>query len=316
MYIKKILSFVLAAAMVLSPAVTAAADEGNDETEIAVSEFVETTLTIDAAEEDGIPAHAIPGTLCAPADTEGKKLPAVVMLHGTGSNREEAGNGYQMAAPIMAESGIVTLRIDFMGNGDSTADYTDYCYTSANLDAKAAADYLATLDYVDADKIAVLGWSQGGTNALLAAAAYPETFKAVITWSGALSLSDSTGLFGDKTFAEAEAIANEDGSYEMTFDWRDPLQVGQRWFKEVAETDVEAAVADIKAPILAINGLDDDTVDPENARKIVAASTNEAAELHLIENCDHTYNVFSGDFTALYDAVDAGINFLKSVFGE
>ena len=273
--------------------------------------YKETVVAIDAAEQDGIPAHTIPGTLCAPADTEGKKLPAVVMLHGTGSNREEAGNGYKMAAPVMADNGIVTLRIDFMGNGDSTADYSDYCYTSANLDAKAAADYLAGLDYVDADKIAVMGWSQGGTNALLAAAAYPETFKAVITWAGALDLGS---MFED--FDASLAAAKKDGSVEMTFDWRDSLQVGKRWFEEVKATDVEAETAKIKAPILAINGLSDTTVDPENARKIVAASKNEATKLYLIENCDHTYNVFSGDFNALYETVYAGIGFLKSVFGE
>ena len=278
--------------------------------------FKETVVAIEAAEADSIPAHTIPGTLCAPAEVEGKKLPAVVMLHGTGSNREEAGNGYQMAAPVMADNGIVTLRIDFMGSGDSTADYSDYCYSSANNDAKAAADYLATLDYVDADKIAVMGWSQGGTNALLVAAAFPETFHAVITWAGALTLNESTGLFGDKTFAEAKAIADKDGSYEMTFDWRDSLQVGRRWFEEVNAIKVETEVGKIEAPILAINGLADTTVDPVNAEKIVAASKNEATKLYLIENCDHTYNVFSGDFTALYETVYAGIGFLKSVFGE
>ena len=276
-----------------------------------IPHYKETVVAIECAEQDAIPTHTIPGTLCAPADTEGKKLPAVVMLHGTGSNREEAGNGYKMAAPVMADNGIVTLRIDFMGNGDSTADYTDYCYTSANLDAKAAADYLAGLDYVDADKIAVMGWSQGGTNALLAAAAYPETFKAVITWAGALDLSS---MFED--FDASLAAAKKDGSVEMTFDWRDSLQVGKRWFEEVKATDVEAETAKIKAPILAINGLADTTVDPENARKIVAASKNEATKLYLIENCDHTYNVFSGDFNALYETVYAGIGFLKSVFGE
>ena len=143
------------------------------------------TVAIGAKEQGGIPAHTIPGTLCAPKNTEGKKLPAVVMLHGTGSSRDEAGGGYALAAPRMAQAGIVTLRIDFMGSGDSAADYRDYNYSSASIDAKAAADYLASLDYVDPDKIAVLGWSQGGTNALLAAADHPDTFRTVITWSGA-----------------------------------------------------------------------------------------------------------------------------------
>ena len=62
------------------------------------------------------------------------KVPGVVMLHGTGSNRDEAGMGYALAAPRMAADGIATLRIDFMGNGDSTASYRDYNYTSAVIE--------------------------------------------------------------------------------------------------------------------------------------------------------------------------------------
>ena len=274
--------------------------------------FTEEVAVIDVAEQDGIPAHKMVAVVTLPKTAEGVKVPAVVMLHGTGSTKDEAGNGYAMAAPMMAKAGIASIRFDFMGNGDSEASYTDYCYTSANIDAKAAADYVAGLDGVDSDKIAVMGWSQGGTNTLLAAAAYPETFKAVITWAGALSLDESTGLFGDKTFDEAYAIAKADGSYEMTFDWRDSLQVGERWFKEVAETDVLAETAKIEAPVLAINGDQDTTVLPENAAKIAAAAKN-GREL-LIAGADHTYNVFTEietGYAALNKTVNAGIGFLQ-----
>lgn len=273
------------------------------------------TVAIGVEGQDGIPAHTIPGTLCAPKDTEGKKLPAVVMLHGTGSSRDEAGGGYALAAPRMAQAGIVTLRIDFMGSGGSTAGYMDYNYSSAGIDAKAAAGYLAALDYVDPDKIAVLGWSQGGTNALLAAADHPDTFHAVITWSGAPLLGDGTGLFGDKTFAQAWEIARRDGYYEMTFDWREPLQVGARWFAEVRDTDVLARTAGIQAPVLAINGDLDTVVAPENAEKIAGAARNGRAL--YIPGADHTYNIFTeggAGFPTLLKAVDAGIAFLQEVF--
>ena len=267
------------------------------------------TVFIDVPEQDGIPAHTIPAIVTIPAG-EGK-FPAVVMLHGTGSNKHEAGGGYDMAAPAMAKAGVATIRFDFMGIDESEASYTDYCFTSANIDAKAAADYVAGLEKVDGEKLAVLGWSQGGTNALLAAAAYPETFKAVITWAGSV-----TGKTDSDSFKEQYAIAKKDGFYVQEYDWREPLHVGLRWYEENMKTDKLAETAKIEAPILAIQGMKDTSVTPDNAEKIVEVAKNEATRAYFIEDCDHTFNVFSGDYTAINEAIQAGIDFVKEVFGQ
>ncbi len=263
------------------------------------------TVAIEVPETDGVPAHTIPAIVTLP-EGEGK-YPAVVMLHGTGSDKHEAGGGYDLAAPAMALSGIATIRFDFMGNGESTASYADYSYTSANLDAKAAADYMAGLESIDGGKLAVMGWSQGGTNALLAAAEYPETFQAVITWSGALELGI---LFSD--FDAAYATAKKDGSYTLTFDWREPLPVGVRWFEDVKNTDVRKEIAKIQAPVLAINGDQDTTVTPDNAVAIAQAAQN--GRSWLIKGADHTYNIFTGDFTAITQTINVGIGFLEETF--
>ena len=274
--------------------------------------YVETVVSIPVAAQDGIPAHEIPATLTLPVSaSKDAKVPGVVMLHGTGSNRDEAGMGYALAAPRMAADGIATLRIDFLGNGGSPASYRDYNYTSAVIDAKAAADYLAGLETVDGGNLGVMGWSQGGTDALLAAEAHPGTFQAVVTWSGALELNGAS-LFAGTSFEDAYAQAKKEGFYTMTFDWREPLELGERWFQEVAETNILKVTADIKAPILAINGKDDTTVTPDNAEKIVKAAANADSQLLLVDNCDHTYNVFSGDFTALYQTVDATAAFFQA----
>ena len=274
--------------------------------------YVETEVSIPVAAQDGIPAHEIPATLTLPVSaSKDAKVPGVVMLHGTGSNRDEAGMGYALAAPRMAADGTATLRIDFMGNGGSTASYRDYNYTSAVIDAKAAAVYLAGLETVDGGNLGVMGWSQGGTDALLAAEAHPDTFQAVVTWSGALELNGAS-LFAGTSFEDAYAQAKKEGFYTMTFDWREPLELGERWFQEVAETNILKVTADIKAPILAINGKDDTTVTPDNAEKIVKAAANADSQLLLVDNCDHTYNVFSGDFTALYQTVDATAAFFQA----
>ena len=254
--------------------------------------YVETVVSIDAGD------HQIPATVCMPT-AEGT-YPAVVMLHGTGSNRDEAGGGYAYAAPVLAEKyGVATIRIDFMGNGDSTADYTGYTFESAVADAVAAAEYIAAQENIDGEHIGVMGWSQGGTDALLAAGQHPEIFKSVVTWAGAPDLSL---LLTDEDYAEAQ----QNGYFTMEFDWRDSLNVSLQWCEDVKNVDVLDVFSAFEGPVLAVHGKDDTTVDPEWSDRIIAANSNKTSVTCFIDGMDHTFNVFTEeDLHSLYTAIDA-----------
>ena len=268
--------------------------------------YTEETVTIEVAAQNGVPAHTMTAIVTVPTSaTEDNKVPGVVMLHGTGSNLHEVNGAYDMAAAEMAAQGLATIRFNFQGIDEGTEKlYVNYSYTSANIDAKAAADYLAGLEVVDGDKLGVMGWSQGGTNAFLAAAAYPDTFKSVVTWAGALDL---TVMFEDFDAAYAEAEKN--GSFTMEFDWRTALPTGFQWFKDVKDTDVLEEIKTIEAPILTINGAADTVVDPASGKTVVDAARNEASENLIIENCDHTLTMFSGDYTAINQVISATADF-------
>ena len=266
--------------------------------------YTEAVVSIEAGD------HQIPATVCLPT-AEGKH-PAVVMLHGTGSNRDEAGGGYKVAAPILAEKyGIATIRIDFMGNGDSTADYKGYTFASAVADAVAAANYMATLENVNPEAIGVMGWSQGGTDALLAAGQHPEVFKSIVTWAGAPKLT-LDGFFGKEQYEEAK----KNGFFVMNFEWRDSLEVSLQWCEDVMNTDVLGVFSTFEGPVLAIAGTLDTTVDPTWSDKIVAANKNEGSKTLLIEGMDHTFNVFSEeDLHTIKGAIDATGAFFAGTLG-
>ncbi len=253
---------------------------------------------VELASADGV---KVPATVAVPTTVPAGGCAGVVMLHGTGSNREEAGNGYKTAAPVLAgKYGVATIRIDFRGNGDSKADYTQYTFNTAVEDAVAAANYLGKLEGVNANKLGVMGWSQGGTDALLAAGQHPEIFKCVVTWAGAPDLSD---MLSDADYAAAQ----KDGYFVMKFDWRSDLKVSLQWCNDVKNTDVlKVFKTGYAGPVLAIAGKNDTTVDPTWSTKIAAASANSASATHFIDGMDHTFNVFSeADLHSLMNAIDA-----------
>ncbi len=245
--------------------------------------------------------HEIPAVITIPKGNE--KYPAVVMLHGTGSEKNEAGNGYVLAAAELAKAGIASVRIDFIGNGESKEDYINYNLTSAVSDANAAFDYISKLNNIDSSRIGIMGWSQGGTIAMLAASEN-RSFQSILTWAGAPELAS---IGSEENYKEAKA----NGFYNMEFDWRPSLKLGLKWFEEVYATDVLKQLSYTNAPILAINGKNDDVVDPINASNIVEASTNKMSEKLIIEGADHTFNIFSGDMTAFNKLTSATVEWFK-----
>src|SRR5690606_8833498 len=190
-------------------------------------------------------------------------FPFVVMFHGTGSDRHEAGGGYDLLAPRLAEAGIASARFDFAGSGDSPVDYVDYTLTSGMQDGLDVVAYMQSLDQIDDARLGLLGWSQGGTVAMLTASRTPAV-RSLVTWAGALDMSG----FPEEEYQEAQ----QNGFALIAFDWRTPLNRSLAWYDEVRGIDIAAELAAYEGALLAIAGANDDVVDPAVADSIVAAA--------------------------------------------
>jgi dipeptidyl aminopeptidase/acylaminoacyl peptidase len=108
--------------------------------------------------------------------------PAVAFIHGSGTSTRDA-FWYLTPADYLARRGIVVLLPDKRGCGKSGGEWHTSSFQDYAEDALAAVRLLAETPRVDANKIGLIGFSQGGWIAPLAASQSPDVVL-VVTVSG------------------------------------------------------------------------------------------------------------------------------------
>jgi pimeloyl-ACP methyl ester carboxylesterase len=104
------------------------------------------------------------GTLVRPAG-EGR-TPAIVFVHGAGP---ETRNASRFLAQFFAARGIASLIYDKRGAGESAGDWRHASLADLAGDVVAAVSYLKSRPEIDASRIGLMGTSQGGWVAPMAA---------------------------------------------------------------------------------------------------------------------------------------------------
>lgn len=113
----------------------------------------------------------IGATLTTP--TDGSSFPALVLISGTGQQDRDGKMAdyplFKHIAEYLSTNGIVVLRMDDRGIGETTGIYEHATTEDFASDALAAIAYLKTRPDIDPDKIGLLGHSEGGAAASIAA---------------------------------------------------------------------------------------------------------------------------------------------------
>lgn len=238
----------------------------------------ETSLTLDGG---------ISATLYIP-DQAGP-VPAVLMLHGFASSKDEVGNMYAREAKALAEKGIASLRIDFAGFGKSEGD-TGNTTVDGQLDnAKMALDVLRKTDGVDPSRIGILGFSLGGGIATLVAANDSRGIKSLVTWSSVGDFqNDFVNALGQKAFDRAK----EDGVVGLDLGWR-TIALKQAFFDSLAKYKIDDAIAAYSGAYLTIAGSKDFSAGYTD--RFVGLSKSQNKDAFIVQDADHIYNVLGND---------------------
>lgn len=178
------------------------------------------------------------------------------------------------------ESGIAALRFDFSGNGQSEGDFANTTYTKHIGEMNIAIDLFREKGI---SSIGLAGHSMGAAIALLTAAADPE-IKAVCTLAGRYSDLNITRLLDAAQKAELEQTG------EMNFVSRGRLlKLTEAFFQDAARQKYTKVFSQIKQPLLAVHGDQDDIIPVEevyDSRKYKPDDT----EIEVIEGADHMFS--------------------------
>ncbi len=142
---------------------------------------------------DGTP---VPGWLFVPKNLDRtRKHPAIVWIHGDGINQNYDGWHIQRNYAVyysfhqyLLQQGYVVFSPDYRGSIGYGAKWRSAVYMDVGgkdaEDASRAGDYLATLPYVDSNRIGVWGLSYGGFFTLIAVTRHPSLFAAAVDVAG------------------------------------------------------------------------------------------------------------------------------------
>jgi len=243
-------------------------------------------------EQVKIPSNGftLAGTLSRPAETSVPRLPAVVLVGGSGpADRDSMVFGIPILGQLagaLADAGFIVVRYDKRGIGQSggraeSASLTDYAD-----DVRAAVKVLADRKDVDPKRIAVAGHSEGGLVALMAAAkekriaavgliATPGITGADVVLAQQQRLLNRMTLTPEEKQAKVdaqkkihEAVITGKGLELLPPDVR--RSVDNAEFHSLLVSDPAKLVADVRQPLLIVQGGLDTQVEPQNADRLEA----------------------------------------------
>lgn len=224
-----------------------------------------------------------------------KKYPVLVYVYG-GPHAQLITDNYRYGASMwmyeMANRGYLVFTVDGRGSANRGLEFEQAIFRNVGdaemNDQLVGVEYLKSLEYVDANRMAVHGWSYGGFMTTSLMLRNPGVFKVGVAGGPVTDWSLYEIMYGERYMDTPEQ--NPEG-YE--------------------KSALKNYVADLEGKLLLIHGLDDNVVVPQHSYNLIEAFVSEGVQIDFFTYPGHKHNVRGKDrvhlMTKVLDYIDASL---------
>ncbi|MEO0616748.1 MAG: alpha/beta fold hydrolase [Pseudomonadota bacterium] len=253
-------------------------------------------------------------TWVVPEHREGEALPLVILIHGHGGTRHEAG-GFTRLADQLADAGYASIRMDFPGCGDSSEPFFKNNLRNMLADVRAARDWARARTTIDSRRIGLVGFSMGGRLAAMLSRS-DRSIDTMVLWAAAVGngpgrMVDYLG--GAEAWEESKAIAARDGFAPFTTFWGQHQQLGPEWFEDLESSRPLDDIAAFEGSLHLVHGSADAVVPLGlSAAALGAAVSAETVSITIIDGADHGFGLFAEEDRYSQKLIDATTSFIEA----
>src|SRR5262252_3288598 len=259
--------------------------------------------------------HTLAGTLTLPKSASSKQpVGAIVTVTGSGPQDRDENIGlpgfrpFRQIADSLGRRGIAVLRMDDRGTGASGGTFKGSTSADFAEDVRAGLAYLRTRPEIRADRLAVLGHSEGALIAPMVAEKEP-TLRAIVLLAGIAQPGRTALHFQMKNQIEHNTKLTpeaRDSQIAALPKRIDAMAAADPWMKFFLAYDPAPTMRRVKTPVLILTGSRDQQAVPSEVPLMEAAfkeGGNKDVTARVIPDVNHLFaqdtDGFPGNYTKL-----------------
>jgi dipeptidyl-peptidase 4 len=212
-----------------------------------------------------------------------KKYPVLFDIYG-GPGSQTVRNAYgggDLWSQYLAQEGIIVVSVDNRGTGARGEEFKKMTYLQLGkyetIDQIEAAKFMASLPYVDENKIGVFGWSYGGYMSTLCLTKGADIFDLAIAVAPVTNWRFYDNIYTERFMRTPQE--NPDG-----YDDNSPIN----------------HVEKMTGKYLLIHGMADDNVHPENTYELITALVASDKDFELMVYPNSNHGIYTGKNTRFH----------------